>query len=104
MKRTTLLAVACATCMLAQARSLPFGKGRLTVTPLAPNAVRIQYSESASQLPEFCADVRVADPAFFAEGKYLFREMPAIYLLDRNGTVLLKEVRLQSVVETVKSR
>jgi hypothetical protein len=30
--------------------------------------------------------------------------MPGIYLLDRSGTVLLKEVRLQSVVEAVKSR
>ena len=58
----------------------------------------------SSPLPEFCGDVRVSDASFFTGGKYLFREMPAVYLLDRKGTVVLKEVRLQTVVETVKSR
>ena len=62
------------------------------------------WAAQASLLPDFCTDTRVEDADFFPKGKYLFREMPAIYLLDRNGTVLLKEVRLQTVVETVKSR
>ena len=33
----------------------PFGKGRLTVTKLAPNAVRIQYDEGhlSSELPDW---------------------------------------------------
>lgn len=62
------------------------------------------WAAQEALLPDFCTDARVADPEFFARGKYLFREMPAVYLLDRRGTVVLKEVRLQSVVETVKSR
>ena len=78
--------------------------GKMGILGVDVTADADAFAGAASQLPEFCADVRVADPAFFAEGKYLFREMPAIYLLDRNGTVLLKEVRLQTVVDTVKSR
>ena len=97
MKRTTLLAVACAACMLAQARSLPFGKGRLTVTPLAPNAVRIQYSESASQLPELPEWLYVASPAVNSDGPVVKVDAARKRLIvkDRKGRQVFTATRHQ---------
>lgn len=42
-------------CMILQAKTFPFGKGQLTIKTVAPNAVRIQYSEgtTAQDLPEW---------------------------------------------------
>lgn len=78
--------------------------GKMAVLGVDVTADPERWAASGAQLPDFCTDARVADPDFFTGGKYLFREMPGIYLLDRSGTVLLNEVRLQSVVEAVKSR
>lgn len=78
--------------------------GKMDVLGVDVTANPAEWAAQEPLLPDFCTDARVADPDFFPRGKYLFREMPAIYLLDRSGRVLLKEVRLQSVVGTVKSR
>ena len=42
-------------CMTLQAKTFPFGKGQLTIKTIAPNAVRIQYSESVTdqELPDW---------------------------------------------------
>ena len=46
MMRKLLFAMTlCLGAITAQAESVPFGKGRLTVTPVARNAVRVQYAE-----------------------------------------------------------
>ena len=54
MKKILLLATLLCSMSL-QAKTVPFGKGQLTVTPVAKNAVRIQYAEqqSASDLPDW---------------------------------------------------
>jgi len=42
-------------CMTLQAKTFPFGKGQLSIKTIAPNAVRIQYSESVADqgLPDW---------------------------------------------------
>ena len=54
MKEILLLATLLCSMSL-QAKTVPFGKGQLTVTPVAKNAVRIQYAEqqSDSDLPDW---------------------------------------------------
>ena len=54
MKKILLLATLLCSMSL-QAKTVPFGKGQLTVTPVAKNAVRIQYAEqqSDSDLPDW---------------------------------------------------
>ena len=53
--RDTLLSILILLGLMAQAETLPFGKGRLTVTSLNRNAVRIQYTETdaTTDLPDW---------------------------------------------------
>ena len=55
MRRIFFFIAFCLTASLTQAKTVNFGKGRLTTTFLAPNAVRIQYTEgeAASELPDW---------------------------------------------------
>ena len=55
MKKLLTITVACVLAIAAHAESVPFGKGTVTVTPVAKNAVRIQYAEHAEQsdLPDW---------------------------------------------------
>ncbi len=54
MKRKLCLLTTLLFCLMASAESLPFGKGKLTVTALTPTAFRVQYEEQAmSELPEW---------------------------------------------------
>ena len=54
-KMISLIAILCMSAMGAQASSFRFGKGQLTVTNVAQNAVRIQYAEQEvkSDLPDW---------------------------------------------------
>ena len=54
-KMISLIAILCMTTLGAQAGSFRFGKGQLTVTNVAQNAVRIQYAEQElkSDLPDW---------------------------------------------------
>ena len=54
-KMISLIAILCMTTMGTQAGSFRFGKGQLTVTNVAQNAVRIQYAEQEvkSDLPDW---------------------------------------------------
>ena len=56
MKHRIILIVACClVAVMAMAKTVPFGKGRLTVNYVAKNAVRVQYSEAEvkNELPDW---------------------------------------------------
>ena len=55
MKKITFFIAVCLTASLTHAKTVNFGKGQLTTTFLAQNAVRIQYTEgeATSELPDW---------------------------------------------------
>ena len=56
MKKLTLLIFSVLFCLMAEAKTIPFGKGRLIITTVASNAVRIVYEEgttSKDTLPDW---------------------------------------------------
>ena len=55
MKKTLLLLALFCTTLSVWAMSVPFGKGQLTITYVAPNAVRVQYAEGtvSQDLPDW---------------------------------------------------
>ena len=60
-----------------------------------------EWLNSEPILPGWCESVMLGDPDFFNEAKYYFEEMPALYLLDGNGIVLLKQALLPDVIGTL---
>lgn len=84
----------CLLCIGIEAKTVPFGKGRLTVTNVARNAVRIQYEEGGvkSDLPDWLyvrhdelkrADVRVD----------IDDQRQTVSISDRSGRVVFKTTR-----------
>ena len=62
MKRKILSLILVFACVAAMAETLPFGKGRLTVTALTPTALRVQYEEE--KMPELPEWIYVVDDSF----------------------------------------
>ena len=78
------------------ATSVPFGKGRLTVTPVARNAVRVQYAESPakSDLPDWLyvrhGEVKDCNVRFDIDKRH-----QRLTLKDRQGRVVFSATRHQ---------
>ena len=55
MRKTLVLAALCCLSLQLAAETIPFADGRLTVTKVAKNAVRIQYAvgDNKSDLPDW---------------------------------------------------
>lgn len=53
------------------------------------------------ELPLWCENAVLGESEFFDEAKYFFEEMPALYFLDSNGTVILKQAFLPDVIDAL---
>ena len=53
------------------------------------------------ELPLWFESAMLGESEFFDEAKYFFEEMPALYLLEGNGTVILKQAFLPDVIGTL---
>ena len=60
-----------------------------------------EWLNSAPDIPLWCEAAMLGELEFFDEAKYFFEEMPALYLLDSNGTVILKQAIIPDVIDTV---
>ena len=76
-----------------QAKTIPFGKGSLTVTTVAKNAVRIQYSEqpSSSDLPDWLYVKHDEVPADISVD--VNNKRHTVVVKDKGGKVVFKAIR-----------
>ena len=70
---------------------------RLEVLAVDVSAEASQWFQKDQTIPECCDDAMLADNDFFSAGKYLFKAMPALYLLDKDGTVLIKDALIPEI-------
>lgn len=59
------------------------------------------WLSTEAELPRWCEPAMLGESEFFDEAKYFFEEMPAIYLLDSKGTVILKQAFLPDVIDVL---
>ena len=88
----TLLLLLFSICL--QAKTVPFGKGQLTVTTIARNAVRIQYSESqqSSVLPDWLY-VKHDEVESLDIAVHIDETQQTVTVTDKSGRIVFRATR-----------
>ena len=96
-RRTSILISLCAIVLTLSARTVPFGKGHLTVTTVAKNAVRIQYAESdaKSDLPDEWLYVKQGEVKSRQISVDIDAQRQVLTVKDRKGRPLFTATRHQ---------
>jgi len=95
MKRSFLWSLLLWMAVSLQAKTIPFGKGQLTMTTVAPNAVRIQYTqgETANDLPDWLYVKHDEVDGDFQ--LYINAQKGGIRVMDEDGNTVFSATRHQ---------
>jgi hypothetical protein len=75
---------------------------RLTVLAVYPEEATEAWTEQAGQTPDTWINGYDPGATIYIEGLYMFRSLPALYLLDRDKKIRLQEAPLEAVEKELK--
>jgi len=76
-----------------------FANGVLDFACIDISSEEADWMGLPSLFPAFCQSLLLSDTSFFSEGKYIFRQMPALYLIGADGKIVQKETSLSSLLQ-----